>query len=56
MNTAETNAASQNQGPTPRIQRGSGETPAIHWPTQWHRTNRELSSLDRFKLLGWDEV
>jgi hypothetical protein len=26
------------------------------WPMRWRRTNGELSFLDRFELLGWDEV
>ena len=27
-----------------------------HWSMRWCRTNGELSSLDRLKILGWDEV
>ena len=27
-----------------------------HWSMWWRRTNGELSSRERFELLGWDEV
>ena len=32
------------------------EEASEHWSMRWSRTNGELSALERYEMLGWDEI
>jgi hypothetical protein len=53
---SQSSVAALSTGTTSSTPESGGEA-SEHWSMRWSpRTTGELSSLERFELLGWDEV